>query len=104
MEYQIVLDSFEGPLDLLYQLVKENEIDISEISLAKITDQYLSYINQMQKFDIDLAGEFLIIAAELIEIKIKANGNIRLLVIIRSRASIPDSGSTGQKIHTICIG
>jgi len=72
MEYQIVLDSFEGPLDLLYQLVKENEIDISEISLAKITDQYLSYINQMQKFDIDLAGEFLIIAAELIEIKIKA--------------------------------
>ncbi len=72
MEYQIVLDSFEGPLDLLYQLVKKNEIDISEISLARITDQYLDYINQMQNFDIELAGEFLIIAAELIEIKIKA--------------------------------
>jgi segregation and condensation protein A len=72
MEYQIVLDSFEGPLDLLYQLVKKNEINISEISLAKITDQYLDYINQMQNFDIELAGEFLIIAAELIEIKINA--------------------------------
>lgn len=72
MEYQIVLDSFEGPLDLLYQLVKKNEINISEISLAKITDQYLDYINQMQHFDIELAGEFLIIAAELIEIKINA--------------------------------
>ncbi|MFW6294214.1 MAG: segregation and condensation protein A [Halanaerobium sp.] len=72
MEYQIVLDSFEGPLDLLYQLVKKNEINISEISLAKITDQYLDYINQMQHFDIEFAGEFLIIAAELIEIKINA--------------------------------
>lgn len=72
MDYQLILDDFEGPLELLYQLVKKNEIDISEISLAKITDQYLDYLNQMREFDIDLASEFLIIAAELIEIKIKA--------------------------------
>lgn len=72
MDYELVLDDFEGPLELLYQLVKKNEINISEISLAKITDQYLDYLEQMREFDIDLASEFLIIAAELIEIKIKA--------------------------------
>lgn len=72
MDYELVLDDFEGPLELLYKLVKKNEINISEISLAKITDQYLEYLDQMREFDIDLASEFLIIAAELIEIKIKA--------------------------------
>lgn len=72
MDYKLVLDDFEGPLELLYQLVKKNEIKISEVSLAKITDQYLKYLEQMREFDIDLASEFLIIAAELIEIKIKA--------------------------------
>ncbi|MFP4198483.1 MAG: segregation and condensation protein A [Halanaerobium sp.] len=72
MDYKLVLDDFEGPLELLYQLVKKNEIKISELSLARITDQYLSYLDQMREFDIDLASEFLIIAAELIEIKIKA--------------------------------
>lgn len=72
MDYKLVLDDFEGPLELLYRLVKKNEINISELSLAKITDQYLDYLDQMREFDIDLASEFLIIAAELIEIKIKA--------------------------------
>ena len=72
MDYKLILDDFEGPLELLYQLVKKNEIDISEVSLAKISDQYLKYLEQMREFDIDLASEFLIIAAELIEIKIKA--------------------------------
>lgn len=72
MDYKLVLDDFEGPLELLYQLVKKNEIKISEVSLARITDQYLDYLDQMREFDIDLASEFLIIAAELIEIKIKA--------------------------------
>ncbi|MFP4020185.1 MAG: segregation and condensation protein A [Halanaerobium sp.] len=72
MDYKLVLDDFEGPLELLYQLVKKNEIKISEVSLARITDQYLQYLEQMREFDIDLASEFLIIAAELIEIKIKA--------------------------------
>ncbi|RAK11077.1 condensin subunit ScpA [Halanaerobium saccharolyticum] len=72
MDYKLILDDFEGPLELLYQLVKKNEINISEVSLAKITDQYLKHLEQMREFDIDLASEFLIIAAELIEIKIKA--------------------------------
>lgn len=72
MDYKLVLDDFEGPLELLYQLVKKNEINISELSLAKITDQYLKYLEEMREFDINLASEFLIIAAELIEIKIKA--------------------------------
>ena len=72
MDYKVVIDSFEGPLELLYQLIKQNEIDINEVSLASITDQYLEFLTEMQEFDIDLASEFLVIAAELIEIKIKA--------------------------------
>lgn len=72
MDYKLVLEDFEGPLELLYQLVKKNEINISELSLAKITDQYLNHLDQMREFDLDLASEFLIIAAELIEIKIKS--------------------------------
>jgi segregation and condensation protein A len=72
MDYKVILEDFEGPLELLYQLVKKNEIDISEVSLARITDQYLNYLEQMKEFDLDLASEFLIIAAELIEIKIRA--------------------------------
>ena len=69
MEYKLHLDNFEGPLELLYQLVKENEIEISRISLAKITDQYLDYLHHMQSFDIDKASEFSVIAAELLELK-----------------------------------
>ena len=72
MDYKVIIDSFEGPLELLYQLIKKNEIDINEVSLASITDQYLEYLTEMQEFDIDLASEFLVIAAELMEIKIKA--------------------------------
>ncbi|MFW6409981.1 MAG: segregation and condensation protein A [Halanaerobiales bacterium] len=69
MTYELKLDNFEGPLELLYQLVKKNEIEISRISLAKITGQYLDYLNKLQSFDLNLASEFTVIAAELLEIK-----------------------------------
>lgn len=71
MNYQVELDVFQGPLELLYQLVKKDKIEISEISLAKVTNQYLEYIDTMQNFDLDLASEFMVIAAELIEIKVR---------------------------------
>lgn len=68
-EYLIRLDSFEGPLDLLLHLVEKNEMDIYNIPVAEITDQYLSYIHAMQELQLDVASEFLVMAATLLAIK-----------------------------------
>jgi segregation and condensation protein A len=69
MEYQVELDVFKGPLDLLLYLVKRNEVDICDIPIAKITEQFLDYMNVIQLLDVDWAGEFLVMAATLMEIK-----------------------------------
>lgn len=69
MGYEIKLDIFEGPLDLLLYLIKKNEIDIYDIPIALITRQYLEYIEMLRTFNLDLAGEFLVLAATLIHIK-----------------------------------
>ncbi len=71
MEYRIRLDSFEGPFDLLFYLIEENRLDISTISLHKVAKQYLAYLNQMQEMDLDIASEFLLMAAELLQLKTK---------------------------------
>lgn len=71
MTYKIRLDIFEGPLDLLLYLIKEEELDIYNIPITRITEQYLEYINLMQVLDLDIAGEFLVMAAELMHIKSK---------------------------------
>jgi len=69
LTYQLEIGSFTGPLDLLYKLIKEKEIEITEISLARVANQYLSYLRQLEQFNLDLASEFTVIGAELIEIK-----------------------------------
>ncbi len=69
--YQVRLDAFEGPLDLLLHLIREHEIDIYDIPIAVITQQYLDYINFMESLDLALAGEFLEMAATLIRIKVQ---------------------------------
>ncbi|MBN2284380.1 MAG: segregation/condensation protein A [Deltaproteobacteria bacterium] len=69
MTYEIKLDVFEGPLDLLLYLIKKNEIDIYDIPIALITEQYLEYIEAMKSLNLDLAGEYLLIASTLIHIK-----------------------------------
>lgn len=66
-----MLPTFEGPLDLLFHLLDKNEVDIYDIPIAKITEQYLEYINTMQQFDLDLTSEFLVMAAKLLSIKAK---------------------------------
>ncbi len=71
MEYEIQVGDFQGPLDLLYKLVKKNKIEISEISLANITEQYLYHLKELKKFNLDLASEFMVLATELLEIKAK---------------------------------
>ncbi len=67
--YSVKLPAFEGPLDLLLHLIKENKIDIYDIPIALITHQYLGYIELMKELDLDIAGEFLLMAATLIHIK-----------------------------------
>lgn len=69
MEYKVTIDEFEGPLDLLLSLIKKSDIDIYEISIFDITDQYLAYIKQMEKLNLNISSEYLVMAAELIEIK-----------------------------------
>lgn len=68
--YQIVLPMiFEGPLDLLLHLIRENRIDIYDIPIVEVTDQYIQYMSLMESLDLDVAGEFLVMAATLLEIK-----------------------------------
>lgn len=72
MDYCIKIDEFEGPLDLLLHLIKESNIDIYEIEISKITEQYLDYINKMEELNINVAASYLVMAAELMEIKSKS--------------------------------
>ena len=67
----IKLERFEGPLDLLLHLIKRDEIDISDIPIAHITQQYLAYLELMRALDLEVAGEFLVMAATLMRIKAK---------------------------------
>ncbi len=69
MDYKITIDAFEGPMDLLLHLIKTSDIDIYEIELEEITKQYLSYIEAMEEMNLNIASEYLIVAAELIEMK-----------------------------------
>ena len=68
-QYPVRLDNFEGPLDLLVHLIRRHEIDIYDIPIALVTEQYLEYLELMQELDLDVAGEFLVMAATLIQIK-----------------------------------
>ncbi len=82
--YQIHLDNlFEGPMDLLLYLIKKNEVDIYDIPIATITDQYLACLDWMKVMNIDLAGDFLVMAATLAHIK--------------SRLLLPDPGGEGEE-------
>jgi len=69
MHYQVKLDKFEGPLDLLLYLIKKQEINIYDIPIASITQQYLEYLKLMEFLNLELAGEFLVMAATLMRIK-----------------------------------
>ena len=71
IKYTITIDQFEGPLDLLLHLIKEDNIDIYDIKLEDITKQYLDYINKMKELNLSIASEYLVMASELIEMKSK---------------------------------
>ena len=67
--YAVKLEGFEGPLDLLLHLIQKEEMDIYDIQIAQITDRYLEYVNLMEQLDLDVASEFLVMAATLLHIK-----------------------------------
>jgi len=71
MSYEVVLDDFQGPLDLLLHLIKEKEMDLETLEVSVITDQYLAYINGMNPEQLETMSEYLVMAAQLIEMKSK---------------------------------
>jgi len=71
MSYKVKLEIFEGPMDLLLHLIKKNEVDIYDIPIATITAQYMEYVEMMKTLNLEIAGEFLLMAATLIYIKSK---------------------------------
>jgi len=74
VEYRVQLDAFEGPLDLLLYLIRKAEVEITDIPVTAIADQYLDYLEHIDRVDIDLAGEFLVMAATLMELKSRVVG------------------------------
>lgn len=71
MSYPITIDKFSGPLDLLLYLIEQNQLSINDISVVEITRQYMGYLRAAQKFNLELASEFLLVGATLLRIKIK---------------------------------
>jgi len=69
MDYQVDLETFRGPLDLLLYLVKRNEVDVCDIPIARVTGQFLEYLRVLELIDVERAGDFLVMAATLMEIK-----------------------------------
>ena len=68
-DYKIKLDAFEGPMDLLMHLIEKNKIDIYDIPIAELTQQYMDYLDASREFNIEIASEFLVMAATLLQIK-----------------------------------
>lgn len=69
MSYQVKLGAYEGPFDLLLSLISKHKLDIYDISIGRITEEYLAYLEQMRELDLEIASEFLLVAATLLEIK-----------------------------------
>ena len=71
MAYQVKIDIFEGPLDLLLHLIQKDDLDIYDIPISTITAEYLKYIDVLQELNLNVAGEFLVMASTLMQIKAK---------------------------------
>ena len=67
MELDFKLDEFSGPLDLLLHLIKENKMDILNIEMEKITDQYMEYLNKMEEMNLEVTSNYLVLASELLQ-------------------------------------
>jgi segregation and condensation protein A len=93
--YRINLPAYEGPLDLLLDLIRKQEMDIHNIPIAKITEQYLDYLHQLEKLDIDVSGDFVYMAATLIHIKSK------MLLPVDPLAAPEEQDPRGELVHRL---
>jgi segregation and condensation protein A len=93
--YRIHLPVYEGPLDLLLDLIRKQEMDIHNIAIAKITEQYLDYLHQLEKLDIDVSADFIYMAATLIHIKSK------LLLPPDPLATEEEQDPRGELVHRL---
>ena len=90
--YRVNLPIYEGPLDLLLDLIRKQEMDIHNIPISKITEQYLDYLHQLEKLDIDVSGDFIYMAATLIHIKSK------MLLPVDPMAAAEEQGDPRQEL------
>src|SRR5919199_1528001 len=81
--YTVRLPDFEGPLDLLLHLIEREELDITRLSLAQVTDQYMQYLNSMQRADVEQLADFLVVAAKLL--------------LLKSRLLLPQAPLSGEE-------
>lgn len=93
MSYEIRLAQFEGPLDLLLHLIRKNEIDIYDIPIAAITEQYLQYLDDLERWSLDVASEFLVMAATLLSIKSR--------MLLPRRAATPDDEEEDPRLPLV---
>lgn len=96
MNYRVKLEVFEGPLDLLLHLIKKEEVDVYDIPVARITDEYLQYLNLFETMNLDLAGEYLVMAATLTHIKSRM-----LLPPSEEDAEEPDEDPRADLVHQL---
>ncbi len=89
-DYRVRIDAFEGPLDLLLFLIRKNEVEITDIPIATIANQFITFLEKIERVDIDVAGEFLLMAATLMEIKSR-------MLTPRPAGTPDDSASTEQE-------
>lgn len=90
-EYNIKLAAFEGPLDLLMHLIEKNKINIYDIPIAELTEQYLGYLEQFKEFNIEIASEFLVMAATLLQIKSR-------ILLPKSKVSVDSETNAGDEV------
>lgn len=89
--YRVQLDVYEGPLELLYQLVEKEQIDIWDIPIARVTEQYLAYLDTLEQLNIDIAAEFIVMAARLLHIKAK-------MLLPRPQEEASDDGAEDPRL------
>src|SRR5215475_9253469 len=94
-EYKVQLEMYSGPLELLLYLIRRDEVDIKNIPIARITEQYLKHVDVIRRIDINLAGEFLVMAATLMEIK------SRMLIPQQKAEGTEESGSGPTSVEEL---
>ena len=99
MAYNVKIEVFEGPFDLLFHLIEKNKLDIYDIPMTEITDQYIAYLSELEELNLDVTSEFLIMAATLIEIKSKML--LPIQSIDNEQLSIEDIDPRGELVRRL---